>query len=180
MRTLLRSGCGLLPTKTPDFRRRQVRQSRTGALLALPKGRNFRSTASAQNAGRPGALPGNSAYKDVCTADRFCCRKYARWAYGKSPIDWLASCFLCTSMIFIFGRDPPAFRGKSRLSAVCFLRPGGYAFPLQSRSNRPTGGNRVARVDLRGPQRIVTIGTAQLDDPLSVAAPNRRSNADFA
>ena len=44
---------------TPVFRRRQDRQSRTGALLALPKGRNLRyrgPSASPSARGKPDAL----------------------------------------------------------------------------------------------------------------------------
>lgn len=38
-----KSGCGLLPANSPVFRRCQVRQRRTGALLAPPKGRENRT-----------------------------------------------------------------------------------------------------------------------------------------
>ena len=39
--------------------------------------------------------------------------------------------------------------------------------------------DRVNRVDRRGTLGIVTFGTAQLDEPLSVAAANHTGNTDF-
>ena len=74
-----------------------------------------------------------------------------------------------------------SFSGHKRPNAAFFLLCGGL---LATPGNRPQIAaqrpGRVNRVDRRDTLGIVTFGTAQLNEPLSVAAAHQSGNTDFA
>ena len=80
-------------------------------------------------------------------------------------------------VIFSLCRNPPQKRATNELSYCCgrLLHLAGKAPQIAS-----CGLSRVASAAFSGTGNIDTIGTVQLDEPLSVAAAHHTGNADFS